>query len=79
MFKLWDQNVLEYTKYTIFWCTSQEDLQALLAKHLMIPLFYSGIDKIAHDATLKHTNNVPIYGSVTETWWMDTDKPQKQD
>jgi microcin C transport system substrate-binding protein len=49
--------------------------RALLEKHLMIPLFYSGIDKIAHDATLKHTNNVPIYGSVTETWWMDTDKP----
>ncbi len=50
--------------------------KALLDQHLIIPLFYKGADHIAHRPHLFHPETIPIYGSVTETWWMDGNKHQ---
>lgn len=43
----------------------------LLTEHMAILLFYSGADYIASWKPLKHPANVPLYGVVPETWWMD--------
>lgn len=40
--------------------------------NIMIPLFFKGVDYIAHDKSLHHPEKTPIYGSIVETWWMDS-------
>ena len=40
--------------------------------NIMIPLFFKGVDYIAHDKNLYHPEKSPIYGSIVETWWMDS-------
>lgn len=37
----------------------------------MIPLYYNPRDYVAYWPPLKHPENTPLYGIVTETWWMD--------
>ncbi len=43
----------------------------LLSQYISIPLFYKGLDYIAHHKNIKHSDIVPIYGAVIESWWMD--------
>ncbi len=39
--------------------------------HYMIPLYYNPQDFVAYWKPLKHPEKTPLYGIVTETWWMD--------
>ncbi len=43
----------------------------LLSEHISIPLFYKGVDYIAHSKNIKQPEITPIYGAVTESWWME--------
>ena len=46
--------------------------EKLVAGHYMIPLSYRGYDHYAYWNTLKRPETTPLYGAVTETWWMDS-------
>lgn len=43
--------------------------------HYMIPLHYSGKDFAAVRATVRRPEVTPLYGIVTETWWMEGPAP----
>ncbi len=43
----------------------------LLSEYISIPLFYKGVDYIAHHKDIKYSDVIPIYGVVIESWWMD--------
>ena len=43
----------------------------LLSEYVSIPLFYKGVDYIAHNKTIQHPQETPTYGAVTETWWIE--------
>lgn len=42
---------------------------ALMKQFIFIPFGYTGVDFIAADSSLKSPENVPLYGTVLETWW----------
>lgn len=44
---------------------------ALAQQYFWIPLFYAGVDRIARNTLVKHSDITPLYGPVLETWWMD--------
>ena len=41
----------------------------LLSEHIIIPLFYKGVDYIAYDKSIEKPDETALYGIVTETWW----------
>ena len=41
----------------------------LLSEYIMIPLFYKGLDFVAHDESIGSPDIIPTYGIVLETWW----------
>ena len=43
----------------------------LLDAHIMVPLFYTGNDKVAFWKPIAHPEKTPLYGMVMETWWAD--------
>lgn len=43
----------------------------LLSEYIMIPLFYKGEDYVAFRGGIARPMTAPLYGIVTETWWMD--------
>ncbi len=43
--------------------------------HYMIPLYYAGKDYVAYWDPINHPENIPLYGMVLETWWMDQKTP----
>ncbi len=45
--------------------------QILTRNYIMIPLFYKGIDYVAHHTKIKRPQVTPLYGIVTESWWME--------
>lgn len=51
----------------------------LLDGYYIIPLFYKGVDFVSHKNTLKRPQEIPLYGMVLESWWMDEDKPAQTD
>lgn len=48
--------------------------QLLTSEYMSIPLFYKNSDFIAYREPVNHPEKTPLYGAVTETWWMDEDK-----
>ena len=42
----------------------------LLSEYVSIPLFYKGVDYIAHHKDIQRPEETPTYGAVTETWWI---------
>ncbi len=44
--------------------------KALMAGSYMIPLYYNPQDYVAYWKPLAHPANMPLYGTVLETWWM---------
>jgi microcin C transport system substrate-binding protein len=45
--------------------------RALMAGHYMVPFYYLGADQVAYwTAHLHHPDNVPLYGFVLESWWL---------
>ncbi len=50
----------------------------LLSEYISIPLFYKGMDYVAINENIKFPDITPLYGIVTETWWLDkNDKPKQ--
>jgi len=47
--------------------------------HYMIPLYYAGVDYIAHHKTLQSPPNTPIYGAVIESWWVQNEENDVQE
>ncbi len=45
--------------------------RALIWDYYMIPLYYAGEDYVAYRKFLHHPANMPLYGTVLETWWAD--------
>ncbi len=43
----------------------------LIKNDIMIPLFYKGVDYVAHHKKIKRPEITPLYGIVTESWWME--------
>jgi microcin C transport system substrate-binding protein len=41
----------------------------LLWGHYIIPLYYPGVDFVAHNKALQRPETVPLYGMVMESWW----------
>ncbi len=48
--------------------------RVLLWGHYVIPLYHSGIDRIAYWDFLEYPKKTPLYGIVIETWWANKDK-----
>ena len=45
--------------------------KTLQSGHYMIPLYYNPNDFIAYWQPIKRPERTPLYGIVTETWWME--------
>ncbi len=45
---------------------------ALMAGSYMIPLYYNPKDFVAYWQPLAHPETMPLYGTVLETWWMNS-------
>jgi microcin C transport system substrate-binding protein len=43
--------------------------RALMWGHYFVPLFYSGKDRVAYDASLQRPDVTPAYGVILESWW----------
>ncbi len=43
----------------------------VMSEHIFVPFFYKGTDYIAHRNTIQKTEFSPLYGAITESWWMD--------
>lgn len=73
-----DPEIDEVSK-SIAFATSRDDLVSsvkaldtlLMKGHYMIPLYYSGEDYIAHWSNIKTPEEIPLYGAVIESWWME--------
>lgn len=50
----------------------------LLAEYIIIPLFYTGLDYFAMDSSIHFPDNIPMYGAVTETLWMEPKNPAQE-
>ena len=61
-------NAKTYTELTNY---AHEIDRILLSEYISIPLFYKGVDYIAHGKNIKHPEITPTYGVVTESWWME--------
>jgi len=48
--------------------------RVLLWGHYVIPLYHSGIDRIAYWDFLEYPKNIPLYGIVIESWWANKEK-----
>ena len=48
--------------------------RVLLWGHYVIPLYHSGIDRIAYWDFLEYPDNIPLYGIVIESWWANKEK-----
>ena len=48
--------------------------RVLLWGHYVIPLYHSGIDRIAYWDFLEYPKNIPLYGIVIESWWANQEK-----
>lgn len=53
--------------------------QTLWDASLMIPLYYNPTDYVAYWKPLKRPENTPLYGIVTETWWMEQTPEDEKD
>ncbi|MBI28891.1 MAG: Oligopeptide-binding protein AppA [Alphaproteobacteria bacterium MarineAlpha5_Bin11] len=51
--------------------------RVLLWGHYVIPMHHSGIDRIAYWDFLDYPKNVPMYGIVIDSWWVDKEKAIK--
>ena len=51
--------------------------RVLLWGHYVIPMHHSGIDRIAYWNFLEYPNDIPLYGIVIETWWINKEKAKK--
>lgn len=43
----------------------------IMERHLFIPLYYTGVDYVAHWPYIRRPEKQPMYGMVLETWWRE--------
>ena len=48
--------------------------RVLLWGHYVIPLYHSDTDRIAYWNFLEYPEEIPLYGIVIESWWINQDK-----
>ena len=48
--------------------------RVLLWGHYVIPLYHSNTDRIAYWDFLEYPDEIPLYGIVIESWWINQDK-----
>jgi len=48
--------------------------RVLLWGHYVIPLYHSNTDRIAYWNFLEHPSEIPLYGIVIESWWINQNK-----
>lgn len=53
--------------------------EKLMEGQYMIPLYFNPRDYVAYWNPVKRPETVPLYGIVTETWWMEPTRPDKED
>ena len=51
--------------------------RVLLWGHYVIPLYHSDTDRIAYWNFLEYPEEIPLYGIVIESWWINQDKANK--
>ena len=51
--------------------------RVLLWGHYVIPLYHSNTDRIAYWNFLEHPNEIPLYGIVIDSWWINQSKQSK--
>ena len=51
--------------------------RVLLWGHYVIPLYHSNTDRIAYWNFLEYPEEIPLYGIVIESWWINKEKAQK--
>jgi len=51
--------------------------RVLLWGHYVIPMHHSGIDRIAYWNFLEYPEEIPLYGIVIETWWVNKKKARE--
>ena len=51
--------------------------RTLLWGHYVIPMHHSGIDRIAYWNFLEFPKEIPLYGIVIETWWVNKKKAEE--
>lgn len=64
------QNIADTATYEELVQDAQAIDRILLSEYISIPLFYKGQDYIAFDAHIHRPQTTPLYGIVTETWWI---------
>ena len=48
--------------------------RVLLWGHYVIPLYHSNTDRIAYWDFLEYPNEIPLYGIVIDSWWINQNK-----
>ncbi len=51
--------------------------RVLLWGHYVIPLYHSNTDRIAYWNFLEYPNEIPLYGIVIDSWWINQSKQSK--
>ncbi len=51
--------------------------RVLLWGHYVIPLYHSNTDRIAYWDFLEYPDEIPLYGIVIESWWINKEKAKK--
>ena len=74
-----DSQVVDFLIENLIGAKSRKELttimhaldRVLLWGHYVIPMHHSGIDRIAYWNFLEYPAEVPLYGIVIETWWVN--------
>ena len=80
-----DSQVVDFLIEKLIGAKTREELtttihaldRVLLWGHYLIPLYHSGIDRIAYWNFLEFPEQIPLYGIVIETWWSNQEKVKK--
>ena len=48
--------------------------RVLLWGHYVVPLYHSNKDRIAYWDFFEYPDEIPLYGIVIESWWINKDK-----
>ena len=80
-----DSPVVDYLIEKLIGAKTREELtttihaldRVLLWGHYVIPLYHSDTDRIAYWNFLEYPEEIPLYGIVIESWWINQDKANK--
>ena len=80
-----DSPVVDYLIEKLIGAKTREELtttihaldRVLLWGHYVIPLYHSDTDRIAYWNFLEYPEEIPLYGIVIESWWVNQDKANK--